>query len=143
MNIKSEKGFTLVEIMVVVVILGVLAGLVMPKLLSRPDEARITKTKMQIQGLTEALSLYKIDNGLYPSTEQGLDALVTKPSFGKIPKKYRASGYMPKIPSDAWGNEFIYLSPGPNGEFDIVSYGADGEKGGEGKDGDINNWEIE
>ena len=140
---RNQRGFTLIEVMVVVVILGILAGIVVPKLLDRPEEARRTKAVLQIKGIEEALALYKLDNGLFPSTNQGLTALVTKPEAGRIPIKYREGGYMKKVPSDPWSGDYIYLSPGLNGDYDLLSYGADGEPDGEGKNADIQNWEIE
>lgn len=143
MNVKDEKGFTLIEIMVVVVILGVLAGMVVPKLMNRPDEAKQTKAAMQIQSLGEALALYRLDNGFYPSSEQGLNALVEKPVIGKIPKKYRSEAYIGKVPKDPWGNEYQYLSPGRHGDYDLFSMGADSAIGGEGKGVDIESWSLE
>ncbi|MEA3465762.1 MAG: type II secretion system major pseudopilin GspG [Thermodesulfobacteriota bacterium] len=140
---SNQRGFTLIEVMVVVVILGILAGIVVPKLLDRPEEARRTKAVLQIKGIEEALALYKLDNGLFPSTNQGLTALVTKPESGRIPIKYRESGYMKKIPSDPWSGDYIYLSPGLNGDYDLLSYGADGEPGGEDNNADVQSWEIE
>lgn len=141
--LKNNKGFTLIEIMVVVVILGILAGIVVPRLLDRPEEARRTKAQVQIKSLEEALALYKLDNGFYPSTEQGLQALVTKPDVGRIPARYREGGYLKKVPVDPWGNEYVFVSPGTHEEADIMSYGNDGQPGGEGKDADVNSWEIE
>ena len=141
----SNRGFTLIELMVVIVILGILAGLIVPRIMGRPDEARQMKAKIQIESIETALKLYKLDNGFYPGTEQGLQALVEQPAAGNIPAKWREGGYLEKgkVPKDPWGNDFVYLSPGVNGEFDIVSYGADGVPGGEGKNMDINSWEIE
>lgn len=140
---RNQKGFTLIEIMVVVVILGILAAFVVPKLLDRPDEARRTKAAVDIKSLEEALGLFKLDNGFYPTTEQGLQALVTKPEIGRIPAKFPDGGYLKKVPADPWGTAFVYLSPGIHGDFDLISYGADGEPGGEGKNADINSWEID
>ncbi len=139
------KGFTLIELMVVIVILGILAGLIVPRIMGRPDEAKQLKAKMQIQSLETALKLYRLDTGLYPDTEQGLIALVEQPDTGDVPKKWREGGYLEKgkVPKDPWGNDFVYLSPGVNGEYDIISYGADGVAGGDGKNLDITNWEIE
>jgi general secretion pathway protein G len=139
------RGFTLIELMVVIVILGILAGLIIPRIMGRPEEAKQLKAKMQIESLETALKLYKLDNGMYPDTEQGLQALVEQPETGTIPKKWRKNGYLEKgrLPKDPWGNEFIYLSPGAHGEYDIISYGADGVPDGEDKNKDINNWEIE
>jgi len=138
-------GFTLIELMVVIVILGILAGLIVPRLMGRPEEAKQLKAKMQIEAIETALKLYKLDSGSYPDTEQGLNALVEKPETGSVPKKWREGGYLEKgkVPADPWGNEFVYLSPGVHGEYDIISYGSDGVPGGEGKDKDINNWEID
>jgi len=142
---KRSRGFTLIELMVVVVILGILALYVAPKIMGRPDEAKQVKAKMDIASLETALKLYRLDNGFYPSTEQGLAALVQMPQSGQIPKNWKEGGYLEKgqVPKDPWGNEFVYLSPGNHGEFDIICYGADGVAGGEGKDKDITNWEIE
>lgn len=143
--IRQSGGFTLIELMVVIVILGILAGLIVPRIMSRPGEAKQMKAKIQIQSLETALKLYKLDNGNYPSTEQGLLALVEPPETGAIPKNWKTGGYLEKgrVPKDPWGNEFIYLSPGVNGEYDIISYGADGVPDGEEENKDINNWEIE
>lgn len=141
---KKEQGFTLIEIMVVLVILGILAGLIVPRIMGRPDEARQTKAKIQIQSIETAIQLYKLDNGNYPTTEQGLQALVAPPTIGRLPTAWREGGYLDKgiVPKDPWNNEFIYLSPGIRGEYDIISYGADGEPGGEGRDADISNWDV-
>ncbi len=140
---RNQKGFTLIEIMVVVVILGILAAFVVPKLLDRPDEARMTKAIADIKGLEQSLGLFKLDNGFYPSTEQGLQALVSKPDVGRIPGKYPDGGYLKKVPLDPWGKGYAYLSPGVHGDFDLTSYGADSEPGGEGKNADINSWEVD
>ncbi|MBF0102406.1 MAG: type II secretion system major pseudopilin GspG [Desulfobacterales bacterium] len=140
-----SSGFTLIEIMVVIVILGILAMFVGPKLLGHTDEAKIVKAKIQIESFGTALKLYKLDSGVYPSTEQGLQALVEQPSTGMVPKKWRKGGYLEKgaIPPDPWGNEYVYLSPGMHGDFDIISYGADGVQGGEDINKDISNWDNE
>lgn len=140
-----DAGFTLIELMVVLVILGILAGLVIPKLMGRPDEAKQLKARMQIESIETALKLYKLDNGAYPDTDQGLQALVAQPDTGTPSKNWRKGGYLEKgkVPKDPWGNEFIYISPGVNSEFDLSSYGADGIAGGEGKDQDVNNWETQ
>ena len=140
----SAAGFTLVEILVVVIILGILAGLVVPRIVDQPGKARQTKAKMQIESLETALRLFKLDNGFYPTTDQGLVALTTKPSIGRIPNRWREGGYLDKgqVPKDPWGQEFVYLSPGVhNQDFDLMSKGADGEIGGEGEDKDVTNWE--
>ena len=141
----NNRGFTLIEILVVIVILGILATFVVPKIMGRPDEARQVKASVDIESLGTALKLYKLDNGGYPDTEQGLQALVEAPETGTIPKKWRKGGYLEKgkVPKDPWGNDFIYLSPGVHNDFDISSYGSDGVPGGEDKNRDINSWEIE
>ncbi|WP_029912964.1 type II secretion system major pseudopilin GspG [Pelobacter seleniigenes] len=140
----NNRGFTLIEIMVVVVILGILAAIVVPKLLDRPDQAKVTKAKVDMKGLEEALGMFKLDNGFYPSTDQGLQALVTIPDTGRIPQKYADGGYLKKVPLDPWNNSYVYLSPGLHSKnFDLISYGADGEPGGEGYDADINSWELD
>ena len=142
---KHHHGFTLIEIMVVIVILGILAGLIVTRIMSRPEEARRTKAALQLRSIQSALKLYKLDNGIYPDTQQGLEALVQKPETGTVPKKWREGGYLEKgqVPKDPWGNEYIYLSPGSRGDFDLISYGADGTGGGDGKNEDINNWDLE
>lgn len=142
---SDNRGFSLIELMVVVIILGILAMYIGPKLMGRTEDAKITQAKVQIESLETALKLYKLDNGVYPSTEQGLQALVEQPDAGALPKKWRKGGYLEKgkVPKDPWGNEYIFLSPGTNGDYDIICYGADGVPGGEDENKDINNWEIE
>lgn len=142
---KFHAGFTLIEIMVVIVILGILATLIIPRFMGREEEARHTVARVQMESIETALKLYKLDNGVYPSTEQGLQALVEPPSIGQIPRKWREGGYLEKgrVPRDPWDNDYVYLSPGLHGDFDLISYGADGEPGGEGNNKDINNWESE
>ena len=140
---KGQGGFTLIEILVVVVILGILASIIIPKIMTRPEEAKRTKAKMDIKAIETALNLYRLDNDVYPSTEQGLEALVTKPTTGVIPRNWKEEGYLDKVPKDPWGYPYVYLSPGLNKEFDLESYGADGVDGGEGKDADIENWNLE
>ena len=144
-NKNTEKGFTLIEIMVVIIILGILASYVAVKLTGQTEEARRTQARVQIETFKTALNLYKLDNGSYPSTEQGLQALVAKPEVGKLPRKWREGGYIEKskVPKDPWNNDYVYLCPGIHGEFDIMSYGDDNEPGGEGKDADVNSWEDE
>ena len=142
---RGERGFTLIELMVVIVILGILAGLIIPRIMGRPDEARRAKARIQIESLETALKLYRLDNGSYPTTEQGLQALVESPSAGQQAKNWRQGGYLErnKVPKDPWDKEFVYLSPGAHGDFDLSSLGADGEPGGDGKNKDINNWEAD
>ncbi|HXF93688.1 MAG TPA: type II secretion system major pseudopilin GspG [Nitrospiraceae bacterium] len=139
----SVTGFTFIEIMVVVAILAILAALVVPRIMGRTDEAKRTAAKVQIRNIEGALQLYKLDNGVYPSTEQGLKALVEKPTVGVIPKKWKPGGYLQKIPEDPWGNPYKYLSPSPHGEYEIISLGTDGEVGGEGVNADITNWNLD
>jgi general secretion pathway protein G len=142
---KFYPGFTLIEIMVVIVILGILATLIIPRFMGREEEARRTMARVQMESMETALKLYKLDNGAYPSTEQGLQALIEPPTIGRVPRKWREGGYLEKsrVPKDPWDNDYIYLSPGVHGDFDLISYGADGEPGGEKNNKDINNWEIE
>ena len=144
-GLMNNAGFTFIELMVVIVILGILAITIGPRILGRPDEAKQVKARVDIGALETALKLYHLDNGMYPTTEQGLQALVVMPETTPAPKNWRAGGYLEKsrIPTDPWKNEFVYLSPGVHGEFDIISYGGDGVPGGEGKNTDINSWEIE
>jgi general secretion pathway protein G len=137
---KKSRGFTLIELMVVIVILGILAGLVLPRFMGRTEEAKKTKARLQIENLEGALKLYKLDTGTYPTTEQGLEALVQKPSTGAVPKNWREGGYLEKmkVPEDPWGRPYVYMSPGiKNRDFDLKSLGADGEEGGEGENADI------
>ena len=139
---KLHRGFTLIEVMVVIVILGVLAALIVPKVMGRPDEARIVAAKQDIAAISQALKLYRLDNRRYPTTEQGLQALVEKPSAAPVPDNWKTGGYLEKLPKDPWGNPYQYLSPGVHGEFDVFSFGADGQTGGEGVDADIGNWML-
>lgn len=141
----NERGFTLIELLVVLVIIGILAGYIGPKIMGHPEEAKRTKAALQISAIETALKMYKLDNGSYPSTEQGLQALVEAPSTGKLAAKWKTGGYLErsKVPQDPWGNDFVYLSPGVQGDFDLSSYGSDGEAGGEGDNADVNSWEIE
>lgn len=141
----NDRGLTLIELMVVILILGILAAIVVPRIMGREEEARRVKAKMDISGMETALKLYKLDNGTYPSTEQGLEALIEAPTIGQLPRKWRTGGYLEKarVPKDPWGDDYIYLSPGVHGDLDLTSYGADGEPEGEGKNEDINNWELD
>jgi general secretion pathway protein G len=137
-----QRGFTLLEVMVVIVILGILATLVVPKIISRPDEARAIAAKQDIASLMQALKLYRLDNQRYPVTEQGLQALVTQPTIVPLPPNWKAGGYIERLPRDPWGNPYLYLNPGVRGEIDIFSLGADGEPGGEANDADIGSWSL-
>ncbi len=138
----GRAGFTLLELMVVIVILGLLAALVVPKLIGQSEKAKQTAARVQIRSLEQALQLFKLDNGFYPATEQGLAALVRAPEVGRIPKNYRKGGYIDRIPNDPWGNPYAYLSPGAHGDCDLSSYGADGMPGGEGENADVNSWDA-
>lgn len=140
---REQAGFTLIELMVVIVILGLLAAIIAPKIIGRTDEARVTEAKVQMQNFETALKLYKLDSGIYPATEQGLVALIKKPTIGIIPKGWRGYLEKNKIPADPWSNPYVYISPGLHGEYDIISYGADAVRGGEGFDKDIENWNME
>jgi general secretion pathway protein G len=137
----TQRGFSLIEIMVVIVIMGVLASLIVPKIMGRPDEARIIAAKQDIASISQALKLYKLDNQRYPTTDQGLQSLVTKPSTPPIPSNWKSSGYLEKIPVDPWGNPYQYLYPGTHSEIDVFSLGVDGAIGGEGNDVDIGSWD--
>jgi len=144
-TMAGRGGFTLIELMVVIVILGILAAIIAPRIVGRTDEAKVTEAKVQIRNIETALKMYKLDSGLYPTTEQGLESLMEKPATGVIPKNWREGGYLEskKIPGDPWGNPYVYLSPGLNGDYDLISYGADGVRGGEGFDADIESWNLE
>jgi len=141
-EVRRQRGFTLLEVMVVVVILGILAALVVPKIISRPDEARVTAARQDIASLMQALKLYRLDNHRYPTTEQGLQALVTKPTTAPIPPNWKTGGYVERLPKDPWGNPYQYLNPGVHGEIDVFSYGADGAPGGEEIDADLGSWDL-
>lgn len=140
--LTNRNGITLIEMMVVIVILGILATIIFTRVSDRPEQARRTKAQVEIRQLQTALELFKLDNGFYPTTEQGLDALVTPPTTGKIPKNYPESAYLDKIPADPWKNPYVYISPGQHGEYDLESYGADEEDGGEGKNEDVESWNL-
>lgn len=140
MQFRKSAGFTLVEIMVVIVILGVLAVLIVPRVVGRTDEARVAAAKHDISAIMQSLKLYRLDNGRYPTSEQGLQALVTKPQTGPAPSNWRP--YLDKVPKDPWGNSYQYLNPGVNGEIDVFSLGADGQPGGSGSDVDIGSWQL-
>ena len=138
---RAQGGFTLIEIMVVVVILGILASVVVPRIMDNPDKARVVKAKNDVQAIKGALDLYRLDNFNYPSTDQGLQALVSKPGGSPEAKNWKQGGYLDNLPKDPWGNEYQYLSPGVNADVDVFSYGADGRPGGDGANADIGNWE--
>ena len=140
-NIRKQQGFTLIEIIVVVVIIGILATFIAPKFLGRTDEARITKAKTDIQSLESALDLYKLDNYAYPTTDQGLEALVEMPTSDPVPANWK-DGYIKKLRKDPWQRDYLYLNPGEHGQIDIYSLGADGVEGGEEANADIGNWTI-
>jgi len=139
---RAARGFTLIEIMVVVVIMGILAALVVPKLMGRTDDARVTAARQDIATIMQGLKLYRLDNQRYPTTEQGLQALVIKPTSGPAANGWKTGGYLERLPKDPWGNAYQYLSPGVKGEVDVFSYGADGQPGGAGNDADIGSWEL-
>jgi general secretion pathway protein G len=138
-----QKGFTLIEIMVVVVIIGILAVMIVPKIMDNPHKARVIAAKNDVRAITSALKLYRLDNGVYPGTEQGLQALVQKPESGNIPRNWKVGGYLERMPKDPWGGDYQYLNPGVHGEIDVFSLGADGQPGGEGEGADIGSWDIQ
>lgn len=143
MNGSRSRGFTLIEIMVVMVILGLLVALVAPNIMGRGDEARVTTTRAQLRQISNALDLYRLDNSHYPSTEQGLEALVEKPTGSPEPTNWNPEGYMNAIPTDSWGNDYQYVQPGSEGPYDLYSYGADGREGGEDMKADISVWDLD
>ena len=136
---RLSAGFTLIELMVVLVIIGVLAALIVPNVLDRADDARATAAKTDVNNLMQALKLYRLDNQRYPTAEQGLQALLVKPTTGPIPSNWKS--YLDKLPNDPWGRPYQYLNPGVKGEIDVMSFGADGQPGGEGKNADIGSWD--
>lgn len=134
------RGFSLIEILVVVVIIGILAAVVVPRVMDEPDRARVTKARQDIQALATALNMYRLDNFVYPSTEQGLEALVRQPGGQPEAPNWRAGGYLDRVPKDPWGRDYQYLHPGIHGEFDVWTFGANGMSGGEGINAEIGNW---
>lgn len=137
-----NQGFTLIEVMVVVVILGILAAFVVPKVIEHPEEARLVKLKQDIRAIETALKLYRLDNYVYPNTDQGLEALVTRSTIPPEPRKWKKGGYLDRIPTDPWGFSYNYLSPGVHGEYDLYSLGADGQPDGTDSNADIGNWQL-
>ena len=142
MKRSLQRGFTLIEILVVVSILAILGALIVPKIMDRPNEARVVAAKHDIGTVVAALKLYKLDNGRYPTTEQGLQALVEKPTSEPVPGNWTSGGYLEKMPKDPWGRDYLYLNPGIKREIDVMSYGADGQQGGEGFDADLGSWML-
>ncbi len=136
-----ERGFTLIEVLVVVVILGILAAFVVPKFFDKPGEARQVKARSDIQSLSTSLNMYRLDNFAYPSTNQGLEALVSQPGGLPEARNWKAGGYVDRLPKDPWGRDYVYLSPGQRGDFDLYTLGADGQPGGEGENADIASWD--
>ncbi len=141
-HVVGSRGFTLIEVLVVVVILGILAGLIVPRIMDRPDQARVVAAKNDIHAITNALKLYRLDNGTYPSADQGLTALVRKPETGEVPRNWKSGGYLERLPKDPWGGDYQYLNPGIHGEVDVLSLGADRQPGGEGYNADIGSWDA-
>jgi general secretion pathway protein G len=142
MKPSKQRAFTLIEILVVVSILAILGALIVPKIIDRPNEARVVAAKQDIATVVAALKLYKLDNGRYPTTDQGLKALVEKPTADPLPANWKGGGYLEKMPKDPWGHDYLYLNPGIKREIDVISYGADGQQGGEGFDADLGSWML-
>lgn len=141
MRTRLQRGFTLIEVMVVIAILGILAALIVPKIMSRPDEARRVAARQDISTIMQALKLYRLDNGRYPTQDQGLQALIKKPDSEPVPTNWKEGGYLERLPADPWGSQYQYLNPGAHDEIDVFSYGADKKPGGEGNDADIGSWQ--
>ena len=138
---NQQRGFTLMEVLVVVMILGILAAIIVPKIMDRPDEARRVAARSDIGAIVQGLKLYRLDNGTYPTTDQGLQALVQRPAANPVPPNWKAGGYLERLPKDPWGGDYQYLQPGVKGEIDVFSLGADHARGGEGNNADIGNWD--
>jgi general secretion pathway protein G len=139
---QKATGFTLIEILVVIVIMGILAAVIVPNVIGRTHDARVAAAKQDVASLAQALAMYKLDNTRLPTAEQGLKALVEKPTSAPLPNNWRANGYVPRLPNDPWGNPYQYANPGLRGEFDIFSFGADGKAGGEGEGSDLGTWNL-
>lgn len=137
----SPRGFSLIELMVVVVILSILAVVIVPRVIDRPDQARVARAESDIAAIESALSLYRLDNRRYPTTEQGLQALAERPTRAPVPDNWAEGGYLSRLPTDPWGQDYQYLQPGVHGDYDLFSYGADGRPGGTGVNADIGNWQ--
>ena len=138
---SKARGFTLIEILIVITIISILGAFIVPKIMGRPDEARLIAAKQDIASISQALKLYRLDNQRYPSTEQGLQALVKKPEIAPVPANWKGNGYLERLPNDPWGHPYQYLQPGLHGEIDVMSFGADGTPGGEGNDADVGSWD--
>ena len=139
--VAGNTGFTLIEVLVVVAILGILAAIIVPRIMDRPDEAKRVAAKADIGAIVQALKLYRLDNGFYPTSDQGLAALVQRPSSNPVPGNWKQGGYLERLPKDPWGSDYQYLQPGVRGEIDVYSLGADRARGGEGNNADIGNWD--
>ncbi|WP_209427900.1 type II secretion system major pseudopilin GspG [Pararhodobacter sp. SW119] len=140
---SADRGFSLIELMVAVVILSILAVVIVPRVIDRPDQARVARARSDIAALSAGLNLYRLDNAVYPTTEQGLRALSQRPTSQPVPANWASGGYLDRVPRDPWGNEYQYLSPGVRGSFDLFSYGSDGRPGGTGTNADIGNWQVD
>ena len=138
---KRQSAFTLIEILVVVAILGILAAIIVPRVMDRPDEAKRVAARADVAAIVQALKLYRLDNGFYPATDQGLAALVQKPASAPVPNNWKQGGYLERLPKDPWGSDYQYLYPGVKGEIDVFSLGADRTRGGDGSGADIGNWD--
>jgi general secretion pathway protein G len=139
----SAAGFTLIEVMVVVVILGILAAIVVPNIMGRPDEARVAKARQDMRAIEAALNLYRLDNFAYPTTDQGLAALIERPVTDPVPGNWKSGGYLDRMPMDPWGRPYLYLAPGEHDELDLMTYGADGQAGGDGPNADLGSWQLD